>query len=173
MVGGGSSQAVNAAVSDQYGSHDTWMTLVINGQQIEGDTYREARKGMIEVLQFEQSVITAREAGSGMATGRRQYQPLLIRKRIDKASPLLMKALTNNENVTEARFGFYRPNPTGDGTDERFYEIRLRNARVASVKIVQDGNGAPMEEITFVFQSISWTYTNGGVTHEDTWDQQR
>ena len=30
-------------------------------------------------------MITAREAGSGMATGRRQYQPLLIRKRIDKS----------------------------------------------------------------------------------------
>jgi hypothetical protein len=32
-----------------------------------------------------------REAGSGMATGRRQYEPLLIRKRIDKATPLLAK----------------------------------------------------------------------------------
>lgn len=39
-------------------------------------------------------VIGAREAGSGIATGRRQYQPLLIRKRIDKASPLLMRAIT-------------------------------------------------------------------------------
>lgn len=39
-------------------------------------------------------VIGAREAGSGIATGRRQYQPLLIRKRIDKSSPLLMRAIT-------------------------------------------------------------------------------
>lgn len=39
----------------------------------------------------EYRVLTAREAGSGMATGRRQYEPLVIRKRIDKSSPLLAK----------------------------------------------------------------------------------
>jgi type VI secretion system secreted protein Hcp len=155
------------------GQHATWMTIRINGQVIEGDTTRENRKGQIELLAFEQSVTTAREAGSGLATGRRQYQPLLIRKRIDKASPLLMKALTENSNA-EVRFDFYRGNPTGDGTEERFYEISLRNARVASAKIVMDRDtGEPMEEITFVFGTIQWTYTNGGVTHEDSWSQQR
>jgi hypothetical protein len=40
-------------------------------------------------------VITAREAGSGMASGKRQYQPILIRKRIDKSSPLLAVSKTN------------------------------------------------------------------------------
>lgn len=175
MVGGGGGQAVKAAVAEpnQYGGgSETWMMLRIDGQLIEGDTYREARKGLIEVLAFEQSVTTAREAGSGMATGRRQYQPLLIRKRIDKASPLLMRALTMGQTV-EASFGFFRPNPTGDGTDDRFYEIGIRGARVASIKIVQESSGPPMEEVTFVFHNISWTYTNGGVTHEDTWDQGR
>lgn len=174
MAGGGGGQPVKAAVQEagQSGGNETWMTLRIAGMQIEGDTYREARKGMIEVMQFEQSVITAREAGSGMATGRRQYQPLLIRKRIDKASPLLMRALTENQPV-EVSFGFYRPNPTGDGTDERFYEVDIRNARVASIKLVQGSSDPPMEEVTFVFHTIRWTYTNGGVTHEDTWDQQR
>lgn len=169
---GSPDDAAATATQGQYGN-STWMTIRINGQVIEGDTTREHRKGQIEVLSFEQSVTTAREAGSGMATGRRQYQPLMIRKRIDKASPLLMKALTENANA-EVQFDFYRPNPTGDGTEERFYEIGLRNARVASVKIVMDrDSGMPMEEITFVFQTINWTYTNGGVTHEDTWSQQR
>ncbi len=30
---------------------------------------------------------TARDTGTGMATGRRQYQPLLITKRLDKSTP--------------------------------------------------------------------------------------
>lgn len=164
--------AAESAAQSQ-AQNSTWMTIRINGQVIEGDTTRENRKGQIEVLAFEQSVTKAREAGSGIATGRRQYQPLLIRKRIDKASPLLMKALTQNSSA-EVRFDFYRGNPTGDGTEERFYQIGLRNARVASVKIVMDeATGVPMEEITFVFRTIEWTYTNGGITHEDSWDQQR
>ena len=176
MVGGSGGKSVSAATAAADGQardgSSTWMTLRINGELIEGDTYYENRKGLIELSSFEQSVTTAREAGSGMATGRRQYQPLVIRKRIDKASPLLMKALTNNSPV-EAQFGFYRPNPTGDGTEERFYEIAIRGARVASVRIVQDGSGPPMEEISFVFQTISWTYTNGGIIHEDTWSDRR
>lgn len=165
--------AAAATTTQSQGQHSTWMTIRIDGQVIEGDTTRENRKGQIEVLAFEQSVTTAREAGSGIATGRRQYQPLLIRKRIDKSSPLLMKALTQSSNA-EVSFDFYRGNPGGDGTEERFYEIGLRNARVASVKIVMDRDtGMLTEEVTFVFHTIAWTYTNGGITHEDTWNQQR
>lgn len=171
--GSGGEQVAKAASAEAgSGNHGTWMTLKINGEMVEGDTLHYARKGQIELLHFEQSVMTAREAGSGMATGRRQYQPLLIRKRIDKSSPLLMKALTENA-VVEAQFGFYRPNPTGDGTDERFYEVAIQGARVADIKIVQNASDPPMEEVTFVFHTIRWTYTNGGVTHEDTWSQQR
>ena|GEM_PF-192456 len=161
-----------AARTGQYGSHETYMRVRVNGTDIEGDVRREKREGQIEVLSFEHSVTTAREAGSGLATGRRQYQPLLVRKRIDKASPLLMKALTNNE-VAEVSIEFYRPNPTGDGTEELFYTVQLRNARVSSVQMVQEEGQPPMEEISFVFHTITWTYTNGGVTHEDTWSQQR
>ncbi|MDF2629216.1 MAG: hypothetical protein K0R39_3047 [Symbiobacteriaceae bacterium] len=169
----GAQAAEATAATHEQSGHSTWMRLSVNGQEIEGDSYDRKREGQIEVLAFNQSVTTAREAGSGMATGRRQYQPLLIRKRIDKASPLLMKALTEN-SVVDATFGFYRPNPTGDGAEERFYEIEIRHGRVASVEIVMDeATGMPMEEITFVFQTIAWTYTNGGVTHEDTWSQQR
>jgi type VI secretion system secreted protein Hcp len=124
-------------------------------------------------------VVTARETGSGLATGRRQYKPLLLRKRIDKSSPLLAKALTENQ-VIEGEFKFFRPNPTGDGTTEQFYTIGFKRGRINSIKqvlpdvIEPAGTFKPMlEEITIVFHTISWTYTNGGVTHEDTWDNQR
>lgn len=172
-VGAAAEQPVAAAVTDHDGQNSTWMSLRIDGEQIEGDTYSDRKKGMIELSSFRQSVTTAREAGSGLATGRRQYQPLLIRKRIDKASPLLMRALTNS-SVVDAQFGFYRPNLSGDGTEERFYEIEIRNGRVASVEIVMDEqSGVPVEEVTFVFHTITWTYTDGGITHEDTWEQRR
>jgi type VI secretion system secreted protein Hcp len=126
---------------------------------------------------MEQAVKTAREAGSGMATGRRQYEPLLIRKRIDKSTPLIAKALVQNE-VIEGKFKFFRPNPTGDGTTEQFYTIEIKQGRIASQKqYVPDtimpatSTEPPMEEVTFVFHTISWTFTNGGLTHEDTWSQ--
>lgn len=43
-------------------------------------------------------VKTAREAGSGMATGRRQYEPVVITRRIDKSSPLLLKSTVGSSS---------------------------------------------------------------------------
>lgn len=151
--------------------------LKANGKDIKGENTQESlgRKDSIECVGYEQSVKTAREAGTGMMTGRRQYDPLKIVKRMDKASPLILKALTNNETI-EGIFKFFRPNPTGDGTTEQFFTVAIKHGNVASVKGLVNNtldpvlvNNPPLEEVTFVFQDISWTYTNGGVTHEDTW----
>ncbi|KFE71185.1 type VI secretion system tube protein TssD [Hyalangium minutum] len=155
--------------------------LKANGTEIKGESTQVSlgREGSIECVYYEQGVITARESGSGLATGRRQYQPLLIRKRIDKSTPLLMKALCENQ-VIEATFKFFRPNPTGDGTTEQFYTTTFKQGRINTIKHVVPDTIVPatskdpaLEELTFVFHTISWTYTNGGVTHEDSWSQQR
>src|SRR5688572_18455268 len=90
--------------------------LKANGTDIKGDSTQHSlgRQDSIECLYYKQASITAREAGTGMATGRRQYEPLVIRKRIDKSSPLLAKAQCENQAI-EGTFKFFRPNPTGDG----------------------------------------------------------
>lgn len=151
--------------------------LKANGADIQGESTQISlgRENSIECVYFQSSVRTAREAGSGMATGRRSYDPIIIRKRIDKSTPLIAKALCNNE-VIEAEFKFFRPNPTGDGTTEQFYTVGFKQGRVASFKSVSPDvldpvstNAPPLEEVGFVFHTINWTYTNGGVSHEDTW----
>lgn len=155
--------------------------LKANGSDVQGDSTQMSlgRENSIECLFFEAGIRTAREAGSGVASGRRQHEPLLIRKRIDKSTPLIAKALCENQ-VIEGKFKFFRPNPTGDGTTEQFYTVEIKKGRVASQRqwvpdtiVPASSSEPPMEEITFVFHTIMWTYTNGGITHEDTWDQNR
>ncbi|HWB82214.1 MAG TPA: type VI secretion system tube protein TssD [Nannocystaceae bacterium] len=155
--------------------------LKANGSDIKGESTQTSlgRADSIECVYYEQAVTTAREAGSGQATGRRQYSPLVIRKRIDKSSPLIAKALCENEKV-EGEFKFFRPNPTGDGTTQQFYTVAFKNGRVASQKQINPNTivpatstDPPMEEVSFIFHTIGWTYTDGGITHEDTWDQNR
>jgi type VI secretion system secreted protein Hcp len=152
--------------------------LKANGQDIQGESTQTSlgRENSIECLYYQQSVRTAREAGSGMATGRRQYEPLIIRKRIDKSSPLISKALCNNE-VIEGVFKFFRPNPTGDGTTQQYYTVKIKQGRVSAQKqnmfdaLVPEGAALPgYEEVSFVFHTITWTYL-GGIEHEDTWNQ--
>jgi type VI secretion system secreted protein Hcp len=154
-----------------------WLTA--NGTKIDGDSTIASleRENTIECLSFLDSVRTAREASSGMATGERTYEPIKIVKRIDKSSPLLAKALCNNE-VVEATFKFYRPDPAGSGTQEHFYTIEIEEARIASVTRVSpdvidpaSANSPPTEEVSFVFGKIRWTYEPDGIEHIDHWSQ--
>jgi type VI secretion system Hcp family effector len=88
-----------AAQADYYLKLDT----------IEGDSkVKDQGRGWIEIQGWDSgnnnSVSICREAASGQASGRRQYAPIIIRKRIDKSTPLLAKALVNNETIGNALF---------------------------------------------------------------------
>jgi type VI secretion system secreted protein Hcp len=107
-----------------------------------------------------------------MALGRRQYQPLRITKRIDPASPLILRAVTQGQ-VVEGSFRFYRVSKTS-GALQLFYTVDIRQARVTSVKQVSPdrltpatASAPPTEEVAIAFNTIRWTFTEGGVTHED------
>jgi type VI secretion system secreted protein Hcp len=153
--------------------------LKVNGEDVKGESSQvsEGRDGSMELTYFESEVMTAREVQTGQATGRRQHKPLLIRKPVDKSSPLIAKALTKNSKV-EGEIKFYRPNPAGDGTTQHFFTVKISNGRVGSQKLVNtwtrpgDPHAEPMqEEVTFVFQEITWTYVDGGIEHLDSWTQ--
>ncbi len=150
--------------------------LKANGSMIQGESSRGGDDGPIECVYFQSSLTTTTNTKTGQQTGRRQHEPIVIRKRIDKSTPLIAKALCNNE-VIDAEFKFFRPN--SDGQDENFYTIEIGTGRIASFRELSPDNQAavngefasilPMEEVSFVFHTITWTYTNGGIEHMDTW----
>lgn len=151
--------------------------LKANGTAIDGQSTQTSvgRDKSIECIYFEHMVNTARETASGIATGRRTYEPIMIRKRIDKSSPLIAKALTTNQ-VIEGKFLFFRPNPAGDGTTQQFYTVEIKDGRIGGIKqyvpdTTVEANAAdhPLEEITFTFHAINWTWVDGGVSAEDSW----
>lgn len=151
--------------------------LKSNGEEIQGESTQTSlgRENSIECLYFEDAVRTAREKGSALATGRRTYEPIVIRKRIDKSSPLLARGLCNNE-VIQGIFKFFRPNPAGDGTTEHFFTVEIAEGRVSSIKRTSPDTidpassmDPPMEEVTFVFHNITWSYEPTGAMHHDNW----
>jgi len=151
--------------------------LKANGEDIKGESTQlsEGREGSIECTYFETAMDSGREVQSGMSTARRQHKPLVIRKRIDKSTPLISKALTKHSKI-EGEFKFYRPNPAGDGTTQHFYTVKITDGRVHGQKMYSeqahanaDHAAPPMEEVSFVYQTIMWRYEDGGVEHEDSW----
>jgi type VI secretion system secreted protein Hcp len=156
--------------------------LKANGTDVQGESTVTSlgRENSIECLAFEFRVASSiSQSVSGVATGRRRYEPIKIRKRIDKSSVLLFRALTLNQRI-DAEFRFFRPNPSGDGTTEHFYTITITNGRVAGVaQAVRDvfksetASDPELEDVTFIFQTIKTTYVNGGIEHEDTFSTSR
>lgn len=151
------------------------------GNDVKGESSQTSlgRENSIECLYYEAEAIVPREAGTAAGTNRREFTKMLIRKRIDKSTPLLMKAMLEHQKV-DGDFKFYRPSPKGDGTTEQFYTVSIGDARISGIKHVSPDAHSPatstvppMEEVSFVFKNISWTITEGGISHQDEWAKNR
>ena len=148
-------------------------------EQIEGDSTVTSldRENTIECLAFEvegRAPVSARAA-----IGRRAYKELRIRKLIDRATPLIAKAFAQSQRV-DGTFRFYRPSPSGDGTTEQYFTVTITDARVVSVRHLVFDTFDPatstfpqLDEVTFVFERITWTFVPGGIEHEDLWTDLR
>jgi len=142
---------------------------------INGDSTRVGNENHIECVYYQHDLIVPVSKGSGQATGRRRHGPIIVRKRIEKASPKLTLALINNELVA-GTFRFFRPSPSS-GVEEHFFTVQIEGGRVVSLKqVVPDtfvpatASQPPLEEAWFVFARITWTIADGNITTTDTVD---
>ena len=150
-------------------THTVHLWLTINDNDIEGESRVPGRAGTIECSFFNCEVTRPWDDAAGQLTGAKKFTPVKILKRVDKTTPLLLKALCLNEPVNSATFMFYRVGRSG--FEEQFaFMVVLEDAHISSVRqaTIIAGQEAPpmMEEVEFVFQRITWTY-EGGVTFQD------
>ena len=135
--------------------------LKLKGQkqgEIKGSVVQKGKEGRIRVLAFNHSIMSPRDAASGLPTGKRQHKPFVITKELDKSSPRFLNAIYTNETLTSVLIGLLLPN------GETMATVHLENAHVS--EDVQHGH---TEEISFVYQKITWTWTDGGITAVDDW----
>jgi type VI secretion system secreted protein Hcp len=152
--------------------------LKLKGQKtgdIRGSVTQKGREGSILVHASDHLIVSPRDSASGLPTGKRQHQPFVITKEVDKSTPLLYQALVTNENITQFRLDFWRPSPTG--AEVQFYTIELVNASIASVKLEMLNTDYPenakileREKVAFTYQRIIWTIRDGGITAQDDWE---
>jgi type VI secretion system secreted protein Hcp len=121
----------------------------------------------------EHAIVSPRDAASGLPTGKRQHKPFLITKSVDKTTPMFYKALVNNETLTSCTIRFVRPSDAG--TLDTYYTVTLTNASLAGIDFRKGdaragaGRFGEYEEISFTYQKIQWTITDG-ITVQDDWE---
>jgi type VI secretion system secreted protein Hcp len=147
--------------------------LKLKGQksgEIKGGVIQKGREGLIEVIAAEHTV----RADTG---GRRTHGVYTITKMIDKSTPLLYRALASNESC-DVEFQYYVPNrfgaAGGQGVETLAYTVKLTNARITQINNKMLNNKNPeltryetFEEVSFTYDTITWTWTDGNVTATD------
>lgn len=159
--------------------------ITIEGQQqgvIKGDGKRKGMEGKISGYGYSYSIVSPRDASSGIATGRRVHGGLRITKGIDISSPKLMQALVNNEVLKSVTIEFWENSmmaASGVGSEVKYYTVKLTNASITGFN--QTGGTylsekdqrteKLLEELTLSYQKIEVTSMDGGnsVSAMDEW----
>ncbi len=142
---------------------------------IKGSVTQSGREDSIMVIAFNHEVVSPRDAASGLPTGKRQHKPITVTKETDKATALLYNVLVNNEQITKWELRFWAPSATGK--EVQHYTIELENASIAGIRAELLNNKYPenmqhkeREHLSFCYQKITWTWTDGGITANDDWE---
>jgi type VI secretion system secreted protein Hcp len=146
---------------------------------IEGSVTQKGREGKIMVIAASHDIATPRDAASGLPTGRRMHKPFVITKEVDRASVSLHQLQRDNEVCREWELQFWTPQlraATGTGAEVQYFTITLSNASVTEINMQMPNTRHPdlmkletFEEVAFNYESIQWTWNDGGLTASDDW----
>ena len=157
--------------------------LLIKGTkqgQFKGESTNPRRKDWIEVLAFSYEVISPRDQQSGLASGKRQHKPVVIRKQWGAATPQLLQALVNNEVLESVTFEFEKVG--ADGKEYVYHTIKLTNATVSDDALYtpicecqpspqNESDSRELERVAFTFQKIQITNVDGQTSYADDWEE--
>ena len=168
-----------AAEKDSKGKFQTvHLFLTANGTAINGESSQKGadKKDSIECFEWRHAGRAPRDAATGQGGGRIAYEFVKFKKYVDKATPMLFKAMVKNEKVN-GKFNFFQPSPD-DGTDRVYYTVECTGGLIASIEQSVDNSTAapgnvqlPREEVEMSFDKVVWTIIEGNIKHEDSWSE--
>ena len=134
--------------------------LKIDG--VPGESTDDKHKDWIEVLSYSHGVSQQSSgsvsSGGGRSAERCDHQDFSVVKTLDKASPKLNLFCCNGKHIAKIQVELSRA--TGD--KQKYMEYVLSDSIVSSVRpggSSQGGEALPLEEVSFNYGKIEWTYT--------------
>ncbi len=134
--------------------------LKIDG--VDGESTDDKHKDWIEVLSYSlgvsQSASGAASSGGGRSAERCDHADFSVVKTLDKASPKLALYCCNGTHIKEVTVELCR----AAGDKQKYMEYKMTEVIVASARpggSSQGGEALPLEEVSFNYGKIEWTYT--------------
>lgn len=129
---------------------------------IPGESTDDKHKDWIEILSYSQGEnqpsAGSRSSGGAASSERVNLQDLCVAKTLDKASPKLALYCCNGKHIPTITLELCRA--TGD--KQVYMVYKLTDSIVSSVQTHGSASSAdplPLEDVTFNFGQIDWTYT--------------
>lgn len=136
--------------------------LKIDG--IDGESTDDQHKDWIELLNFDHGVDQPTSgsvsSGGSRSSQRVNHASFKITKAIDKATPKILLSCCNGTHIPNITLEICR----SGGDKMKYYEVILEDVMIDSAKMVGNAKGAdaaplPVEEVSFNYGKIKWTYT--------------
>jgi type VI secretion system Hcp family effector len=135
---------------------EMFMTVWADGVKLPGESDRKDHLDKIEIVDYSMGVNTAREAGSGMSTGRVQYDPIMIKKFTGGAATIpYFKAFSKPQSLVVIIETYTTAQATGQTMLN--YTIKLTGAKIAGFSQVRESISLGFFDIIkIVFQKIEF-----------------
>ena len=120
----------------------------------------------IEVQSFSHGISrpsTVLGISGGAAAEKPVFEDFVIVKHMDKASPKLYVACTNGEHIAEVTMEITR----SEGDKQKYFVYVLTDVIISSTSpqgSTQSADDRPVEEVSFNFSKIQWTYVPADAT---------
>jgi type VI secretion system secreted protein Hcp len=142
----------------------------IKGHSTKNGKGNSSSKGVV-CHGFNYAIQTPHDAASGLPTGKRQHNSIVITKEVDSASPLIYHALATNETFPSAKLSFVRPD--SNGKEVVFKTVELTNATISKIGYAvprqsghRESTSSRSESITFKFEELAVDGAkNGAIPH--------
>jgi type VI secretion system secreted protein Hcp len=128
--------------------------------------------GKLPVTSFQYTAASPRDTSTGLATGRRQHETIVIVREVDAASPKLYQAMGDGSIFPSAILTFTRLGASPAQPETR-YTVVLSQVLVTGLRpLAEPKTGSDtheLEEVQLTFRQITMTRTSGSKSATDDW----
>jgi type VI secretion system secreted protein Hcp len=145
-----------------------YMQVKANGSEVKGSSVdTKNHDGWCDVIGMQYGLARATDRTNNQATGKAYQEAFTVYKPTDKATPLLFKAMTDNDTI-DVVLKYYRDDPK-DGKRKHFFSIELTKGRITGFQTeasVKEGAGSTnpyVDRLEFVGTEIKLVHVDGGL----------
>ena len=124
-----------------------WLTDA-NGSPIVGGSMVSGRLGANEIKAVAHHLTIPVSGNTGRLTGTRVHTPIAVQKEFDKTTPVLFRALCENQTLKSATIKMYQIDDAG--IEREYFNIIL--------------------EIELRYEAITWKHCDGNIVYRDAWN---